>query len=361
MNNKLERSLLIPAWGLFVLALLCVLFFARTLFIPITLAVVAAFLLTPPVKQLRRWGLPRPIGALVIITLFTSAGVGAANYLADPVSVWLQRLPQETRQIEFKLRDLKHSLESVQQTTITLEDLASVDKSPNSREIVLKEKGLMDAMVDNTQVALVGIASFLGLLYFSLAYGNQLAHQAGRLMRGSGYQTLVISIARDAQVQVSRYLMLVTAINIVLGLTVTLAMWLLNVPNPAVWGASAAILNYIPYVGPFINILVVGMVSLITFDQLSQILLPPLVLLAINLLEGQIVQPTFVGRLFTINPVVVFLWILLWAWLWGIAGVFLAVPLMMIGKIVFEQTRKREAKLAAAMPQASATDEPAVQ
>lgn len=345
----MQRSLAIPAWGLFIIATLSVLYFARTFFIPITLAVVAAFLLTPPVKYLKRIGLPRPVGAFLVIAMFAGSGITIGNYLADPVAVWLDRLPTETRQIELKLRDFKHSLENVQKTTSTIEELASMEDSSVDRRVVVKEQGMITAILNNTQVALVGIASFFVLLYFSLAYGNSLAYEVGRLWKGSGYHGLIVQIARNAQVQVSRYLMLVTAINIVLGLTVTLAMWLLNVPNPAVWGASAALLNYIPYVGPAINIVVVGLVSLITFDHLSQILLPPLVLLGLNLLEGQVVQPTVVGRLFTVNPVLVFLWILLWAWIWGVAGVFLAVPLLMIGKIVFEQIRLREEKLLASV------------
>ena len=147
-------------------------------------------------------------------------------------------------------------------------------------------------------------------------------------------------VTREARSCISYYLLVITAINIVLGCLVTLAMWAAGMPNPMVWGASAALLNYIPYVGPAINFVIVAMVSLLTFDTISQVVIPPLLLLGINLVEGQIVQPLTVGRVFTINPVVVFISIIIWGWLWGAAGIFMAVPILMVCTIILERSLK---------------------
>ena len=82
------------------------------------------------------------------------------------------------------------------------------------------------------------------------------------------------------------------------------------------------------------------MVSLVTFDSMAQILLPPALMLVLNILEGQFIQPLFVGKMFTINPVVIFLFVLIWGWLWGMAGIFMAVPLLVVGEIILNESSK---------------------
>lgn len=159
-------------------------------------------------------------------------------------------------------------------------------------------------------------------------------------MKNKRHSLILISIAREARIQISYYLLVITLINIVLGCLISLVAWATGLPNPLVWGVSGALLNYIPYLGPAINIGIVALVSLLSFDTISQILLPPLLLLGINIIEGQVVQPLTVGRVFTINPVIIFLSIILWGWLWGIAGVFMAVPILMIVTITFRQSQK---------------------
>lgn len=189
-------------------------------------------------------------------------------------------------------------------------------------------------------IFIIGLTSYFVLLYLLLAFSKSLGRDAGTLLMNKSYYKAMITIARQAQARISYYLLVITLINIVLGCIVTLATWATGLPNPMVWGVSAALLNYIPYVGPAINIGIVSLVSLLTFDTLSQVVLPPLVVLGINLLEGQFVQPMTVGRVFTINPVVVFLSIIIWGWLWGVAGVFMAVPILMVVAITLKQHRK---------------------
>ncbi|MEZ5480099.1 MAG: AI-2E family transporter [Thiolinea sp.] len=171
--------------------------------------------------------------------------------------------------------------------------------------------------------------------------------------RGTSYRLSLLRVARDVQQTISRYLLLVTLINIGLGLAVALTMWLIGIPNPLLWGAAATLLNYIPYFGPAVNLVLVGMVSALTFSNPGQIALAPLSLLMLNLLEGQFVQPLFVGRMFTINPIIIFIFILFWGWLWGVAGIFMAVPILVIIKIILDHNiaHAEEAEEEAALQQ----------
>ncbi|PWQ99690.1 AI-2E family transporter [Leucothrix pacifica] len=339
MDSQQTRSLSVPIWGLFIIAVIAVLYIAQSVFIPIFMATLIAFLLTPPVSLLAKYHIPRSIGSAIVIVLSSLLIGTLSSYMAEPVGEWVERLPNEIQQIERKLSPFKDSIESVQETTQKVEEMTSIsdDGQATQPDVVVKGPNIFYILVDGTQAFLIGVLSFVVLLYFMLAFGHTLILRTSLLFEDKGYQSQILKIARDVQYKLSRYLLLITALNLVLGAAVTLVMWLLDMPTPIVWGASAAFLNYIPYVGPAINLGVITLVSLQTFDSLAQVILPPALLLGLNLLEGQFLQPMFIGRMFTINPVLIFISVLIWGWLWGMAGIFLAVPLLVIMNIILEK------------------------
>ncbi|MGB3917737.1 MAG: AI-2E family transporter [Thiothrix litoralis] len=344
MQTSSLKNLQIPLWGLFTISLLGMLYLAKAIFIPVFLAVLASFVLTPAVRLLQQWHIPRALGSALILGVFSSVIIIAFNLLSEPASMWFERLPTEIRQIEHKISLFKDSIENVQETTQKFEEITSITKDgEHSPQVVVKGPNMLFTLLGSTQSFLLGILSFAVLLFFLLAFGDSLARGITKLWNNRSDQTAMISVARDARTQISYYLMLVTAINTGLGILVALLMWATGMPNPLVWGASTAILNFIPYLGPAINLGIVTLVAVLTFDTPARMLLPPLALLGLNMLEGQFVQPLFVGKMFTINPILVFLSVLGWGWLWGMAGVFMAVPLLMIGTIVWDKSREREA------------------
>lgn len=344
MRSSHIKNLQIPVWGLFIISTMSALYLAKAILVPICLAVMASFLLTPAVRMLRKLRIPDAVGSALILGVITSVLFMAFNLLVEPTSMWLERLPAELRQIEQKVSIFKDSIENVQETTQKFEDVASIaEDKQQAQQVVVKGPNMLYMLLDGTQSFLLGVLSFLVLLFFLLAFGNSLAHSTNQLFSSRRERVAMLSIARAVRQQISSYLLLVTVINVGLGILVTLLMWALGMPNPLVWGASAAILNFIPYVGPAINLGIVALVALLTFDSPAQILLPVFGLLALNVVEGQFIQPLFVGKVFTISPILVFFSVLGWGWLWGIAGIFMAVPLLMIGKIVWDQSQEREA------------------
>jgi predicted PurR-regulated permease PerM len=141
-------------------------------------------------------------------------------------------------------------------------------------------------------------------------------------------------MARQAESDVSRYLVTVTLVNLGLGAFTALAMFALGMPNPMLWGALAALANFIPYLGAMSTTAVLAIVAAVTFDEVSAIVAPPAVFLLLTTFEGQFVTPMLLGRRLTLNPVVIFLALLVWGWLWGVAGVLMAVPLLAAFKIM---------------------------
>ena len=340
-NIDKSSSLKVPVWGLFVISLMSALYFAKSIFIPIFMATLIAFLLSPIVKLMSRYFIPRALGSALLIIVATTVISFLINYLSEPMGTWVERLPQAIGQIEEKLSPFRESIETVQKTTETVEKIASVSGSgQEEKAVVTQGPNIFYTLLDGTQELLISSLSFIVLLYFMLGFGHSLTDKIGSFFGDQSIKSKVLRVSEKVQGKVSRYLLLITTINVVLGAAAAMAMWLTGMPNPLLWGVSTALFNFIPYLGPAMNLFIVAMVSLLTFDSLTQSLIPPALILMLNLLEGQFVQPLFVGKLFTINPVVIFLFVLVWGWMWGIAGMFMAVPLLVIAKIILDEKKE---------------------
>ena len=125
------------------------------------------------------------------------------------------------------------------------------------------------------------------------------------------------------------------ALQKVSGVVVVLfALWLLGMPNPVLWGLMVAGLNFVPYLGPVVGVIVVALAALTTFESTAYAMLPPAVYFVINAIEGNLVTPAIMGRRLRMNPVAIFISLSLWGWIWGIPGALLATPLLLAFKTV---------------------------
>jgi predicted PurR-regulated permease PerM len=145
-------------------------------------------------------------------------------------------------------------------------------------------------------------------------------------------------VFRDVEAKVSRFLLSISFINLCVGIAVTIVMWAIGMPSPVLWGALAAVLNYIPYVGQGTMILILLAVGLGTETRIEQIVLPAFCYMGINFVEGQIITPHFIGRTMTLNPFIIFLSITFWLWAWGPVGGLVAVPTLLIATSVLTHT-----------------------
>ena len=184
-----------------------------------------------------------------------------------------------------------------------------------------------------------GLAVVLVLLYFLLASGNLFLRKLIRILPTLADKKRAVDIARQLQRDLSRYLGTVTLINIGLGVAVGVAMHFLELPNPMLWGTMATVLNFVPYLGAMVGVVVIAGVSLLTLDSVGQAAIPPLVYFSCTALEGYFVTPMILGRSLTLNPVMILLSLLLWGWLWGIVGAVLAVPMLAVFKILCDHIK----------------------
>ena len=153
-------------------------------------------------------------------------------------------------------------------------------------------------------------------------------------MRGAEQGKRLTDLLVKIQQDIASYLGTIAVIYLVVGAITAAAMALLGLPTPLLWGAVTTALHFIPFLGPIMTFLILFAVSFLTFDAWLKILLPPLLYLCLALLEGNFITPIILGRRLTLNPIMVFGAFLFWGWVWGIPGIFLAVPILTSLKII---------------------------
>ena len=331
LRDRIEiRSFAIS--GLFVLALFYTLYFAREFFLPIVLAILLDFLLNPLLRTLKQARIPEPLGAaLVVVALLAATGV-AGYGLAGPAKEWGSKLPASVREAANRVRKLRRPVEQVSKTADQVEQATKMDDS-KATEVVVKGPSLSDRLFGTTQTILVTALEVIILLYFLLASGDLFLQKLIKVLPQLKDKKKAVAIARETEASISTYLVTVTLVNLGLGLAVAAVMYLLQMPNPILWGALAAFAEFVPYLGASAMLALLSLAALVTFDQVGHALLVPVGYLAANLLQSQLIAPLILGRRLTLNPVAIFISLVFWWWIWGVPGAFIAVPLIATFKI----------------------------
>lgn len=323
--------------GLLGLAVLYTLYFARAFLVPVAVALFLNFLLTPLVRLVGR-RLRLPSGAAGIVVFVGLIGVlGAGFYrLTDPALTWLESAPARVHEAEAKIRSL---IRPVAEMRDAVDDAASGEEAEeggtgDEDAVRLEGESLTARLLSRAGEMLVGLAAALFLLLFLLTTGDLLLRKVLSTISRWGDRRRLVEIVRRIERDLSHYLLTKSLINTGLGLAVGTAMWLWGMPNPVLWGVLAGLLNFIPYVGGVVGVVFLGVVGLVSFEDVGRGLLPALTYLALNVTEAYIVTPTIMGRRFSLNPVAVFLSVLFWGWIWGVAGALMAVPILTAVAIV---------------------------
>jgi predicted PurR-regulated permease PerM len=323
--------------GLLTLAILYTCYFAQEVLIPIALALLLNLLLAPLVRTLKKYlRLPEGVGAAVVLFLLVAIVALGIYGLSGPATRWLHELPVAMSEVREKVEALRRPVKEVQEAAQKVEKLAQGEPASGERQpmqVAVQETGLTQIFLGGALTIVAGLVVMIALLYFLLASGDTLLRQAVSIAPRLGDKRRVVEIARDTEDDISYYLVTISLINGGLGVAVGTAMYFLGMPNAILWAVMAAVFNYVPFLGAVTGISIVGLVALITFDTPLAILAPPLTYLGITSIEAQFVTPALLARRLTLNPVAVFLALIVWTWMWGIAGALLAVPLLATFKI----------------------------
>jgi predicted PurR-regulated permease PerM len=313
-------------------------YFGRSILLPLLLAWMIAMTLKPPVLWLRQRRLPSSLAAALVLGTFL-LGVGlAVGWLGRPTVEWIQSAPEHVTQLKNKYRNV---LQPVVRFSAAASNMGTLDGADGSTRpptpVTVKNDTLLSDMFNWTSDLVAGIGAAIFLTFLFLAEKESLMEKMTPLLLGRRSKRPSFAITVEIQHSISRYLSTISLINIGLGVAVGVAFWFLGMPNAAMWGGFAAILNFLPFFGPTIGIILVGMAGLLAFANPAGALLPVGAYLLLHLMESYLVTPYALGQRFRLNRVIIFLAIMFCAWLWGVIGALLAMPLLVSLKVVSER------------------------
>lgn len=343
-------------WPVTILALLAVIWmlhWAQVVLVPIMLGVLISYALSPIVDGLQRCRIPRAAGAALLL-LGILGGLGTLAFsLGDEASAWIDSLPDAAENFRTTLRKAgvtsSGAMDQVQEAASQLERAANETAgrqtdAPRGVTRVQIEKprlNLQEFLWTGTvgALALAGqAAAVLFLVYFLLAAGDTFRR---KLVRITGpvlsRQKITLQVLDEITRQIQRYLLVQIATSVLVGTATWLAFLWIGLENAAIWGIAAAVLNNVPYVGPVVVSGGTALVALLQFGTLEMALLVGGVSLVITSLEGYLLAPWLTGRASRMNAVAVFGGVLVWGWLWGVWGLLLGMPIMMVVKAVCDR------------------------
>jgi predicted PurR-regulated permease PerM len=311
-------------WLLFFIVLMVSFYFAKSILLPIIVSTFIALLCSPIVNYLVRIGVNRTIGVLTVIFLIVGLLLGGISLLTEPAQEWVAKLPELFKDISQELSNAT----SKGSTGIIADGSRFVNDSNVGEFRSDTLVSLIKSIALATPTLLTQFMMALFMAYFMLSYGRSLF--TGLLMQFDTFanKRKTVELVRVIQKDLSLYIGTVTLINLSLGAVVGVVFYFFGVEDPFLWGALAAIMNFAPYLGPLISMVCFAVVSYVQFDSITYVFAVVSAYLFINMLESQFVTPTLLGKRFNLNPLIIFMWLILWGWLWGSMGMLIGVPLL---------------------------------
>ena len=359
LRRERERELIhmpvdIRSASLVVLAVFASIFtlrWAAAVFIPLMLSVMGTYALAPLVDRLERWKLPRALGAALIL-LSIAGAVGWTGYsLSGSAAQLVDSLPVAAQKLRVAMvrgpRDNNSALDTVQQAAAQLEQATQAAPMQGGRRgatrVIIERPpfNVRDYLWSGT----VGLAGAVGqltlvafLTFFALCSGSTFRRKLVKITGDSlEKKKITVHVLDDITGNIQRYLLVQIFTSALVGLATGLAFWSLGLANAAVWGIVAGVTNLIPYVG---SVAVMGASSLVAFLQFNTIEMALLIggtSLVIHTLIGNLLTPWLTSRTSRMNPVAVFVGVIFWGWLWGIWGLLLGIPIMMVVKAICDR------------------------
>jgi predicted PurR-regulated permease PerM len=344
------KHLKLQARALVVLAVCAVtalLYVCHEVFVPVALALLFALVLSSAVEALHRRGLPRVFSAILMLLLLLTIIGGTLSAVAGPAQAWFAGLPQTLQTIERRLRPMRLELNRIEQLTSRADALgsASPPTQRNAPAAAAANPGppvsAADVLVE-TRSGIVSTVTVIVLTLFLLSGGPPMLARMMAAVATEVYAAHALKVIEAIRSELGRYYWTIALINLALGVATGVVMMLLGLPNPFLWGTMAAVLNFVPYVGSATTLLILSVVALVTFDGVGRIAAVMASYLALATIEGQVVQPLFVGQRLELNPLLVFLAVWFGGWMWGIAGITIAVPGLVALKVAAEHSDRGE-------------------
>jgi len=324
-------------WLIAGVVVLCALKLAQEAVVPVLFAVFVTLLLSPAVEVLARMRVPRVVAATLLVVALVALVAAGLSVTWRPARDWLETAPATMRKLETKIRPMTRFIAKVESVSTQAGRMAEPASKPSSdpTPVSVEPKGF----VESTQDWIITIVSMLFLVLFLLA--TDLAN-VGRQGSPDAPWRRFGQVFERVRSELGRYFAAVTFSNSILGAGTALTMAWLDMPNPLLWGVIAFLFNFIPYAGSATTLALLTIVALVSFDGVGKAVSVAGTYLILTTLEGQMLQPVLVGRRVDISPPIVLLGLWIGGWLWGVAGVALATPILVSAKVAAQEFSRAE-------------------
>jgi predicted PurR-regulated permease PerM len=320
-------------------------------FIPLLLSLFLNYALSPVVGRLASWGVPRALGAALVVLAFSAAIAGAIYRVGSDAGDVLQEIPSAVQRLRIALTHLQQdhtgALEHVQRTASELQKLAEAASPAPARP---KEPAAASAVdfssmlligTSNMAIALGQLASALFLAFFLLSAGDLFRRKFLRAVGGDfSRRKMTLRILDNVDRQNQRYFAIVLLVNVAVGVVIGAGFYAMGLERPTVWGIAAAVLHTIPYVGAAMLAGAAALVAYGQFGTLQMALLAAAIPILVAAVLGIGVQTWLMGRAARMNTPAVFVSLLFWGMLWGGWGLLLAVPIMVAIKTLCDHVER---------------------
>ena len=318
--------------GLF-FALPFVLSIGSVVFLPLTAAIILTIILSPLADRLSKWGLPNVLASLAALLIFFAVIILSLALILQPAIALWDQLPTLYENVASRFGELRDQFGWIAQLNA---EIAEIMQRSGSQQVVLATPSLLEELAFATPSVLLEIVLTFLMAFFMIEARVRLRQ---RLLMGRstfGASIKAAKALREIQDRVASYILTVGFINICVGVVVALGAWILGVDAPIMWGGLAALLNFIPYIGPTLMITLLAVFGIGTTETLLLGLIPAAAYLALNTIEANIVTPAVLGARFTVNPVMILITLSYFSWIWGITGALLSVPILLTLTALFD-------------------------
>ncbi|MCE9657236.1 MAG: AI-2E family transporter [Burkholderiales bacterium] len=327
--------------GLLFIAAVLLLEHARPLLLPVTIAIVFTLVLSAPVRAMQRRGIHEYIGTALVIAAILAAVVVVFALIAAPAAAWWSRAPAIVHELIEALQGWRDALfPYATPAPLARGPAPAMAADPLNERLAIEGWIFTRLAIGNTLSFAVSASATVILLYFMLATERWLVERTAAAIREPRRRALVLAGLRQAQRDIGLFISTMSLVNVALGIATGLALWAIGLPNPVLWGTTTAVLAFIPYLGPLLIAVLLLLAGSVTFGTGAAMLGPPAAFLLLHGLEANFLSPLIMGHRLRLSPVFVFLSVMVWGWLWGVAGAFIAVPLLLGLRAVCKRSRR---------------------
>ncbi|RIV81651.1 AI-2E family transporter [Aurantiacibacter xanthus] len=313
------------ALGLF-LALPFVLSIGSVVFLPLVSAVILTIILSPLADKLASWGVPNFPASLLALLAFLGVLALALTVVLQPAVSLFDDVPAMVAQVQKHFAELRVTFSWV---TDLNQQLGGFDEGKEVREVVLATPSFLEQLAFATPTVLLEVLLTFMMAFFMIEARIRLRRRLLLDRQQVGASLKAARAMREVQDRVAAYILTVGLINTGVGVVVTLGAWVMGLDAPMMWGGLAALLNFVPYVGPLAMVGLLSLFGIGSADHLLVGLIPAAAYLGLHTIEANIVTPAVLGARFTMNPVLILLALTYFGWIWGVAGALLSVPILL--------------------------------